>query len=156
MAPLIQILRFINISAAAVGAGGLLMVLMVIVPAKRAMDARQSVLIHLAMLCGQPDRFMKPAGITAGLSGVVLLILLRNHTPAEIALLAVGLVGSLGVVSFSHFFNVKTNALIQSWSPETVPPNYPEVRNTWDRIHTVRTAAGLLAFVGYLTSALVH
>lgn len=156
MALLIQVLRFINISAAAIGAGGLLMVLMVIVPAKRAMDPRQSVLIHLAMLCRQPDRFMKPAGIIAGLSGLALLVLIRSYTPLAVALLVVGLVGTLGVVSCSHFFNVKTNALIESWTPETVPPNYPDVRNTWDRVHTIRTIAGLLAFVGYLTSALVQ
>jgi Domain of unknown function (DUF1772) len=108
------------------------------------------------MLCGQPDRFMKPAGIVAGLSGLVLLGLMRSYAPRAIVPLVIGLLGTLGVVSLSHFFNVKTNALIQSWSPETVPPNYPEVRNTWDRIHTMRTVAGLVAFVGYLTSALVQ
>jgi hypothetical protein len=152
MTLILQVLHFANIFAAALVAGGLVFVLMVIVPAKRALPPRPSVEVHLAMLCGQPDRYMKPLGIISGLLAIVLVVLLREATPVKVAPLLVGLVGSLGVFITSHFFNVQTNRQIESWSLDALPANYPEVRNRWDRVHAIRTAAGLLALAGYITS----
>lgn len=147
-------LHFVNIFAAALVGAGQFYVLMVIVPVKRALPSRLSVQTHVAMLGHQTDRYMKPSGIVSGLTGLALLVVMPRHTLATIAPLVVGLAGTLGVVITSRYFNVRTNLKMEGWSLDALPENYPEVRDTWDRVHGIRTACGLVALAGYLVSGL--
>ena len=39
------------------------------------------------------------------------------------------------------------NKAIASWTPATIPANWMELRDRWLRFHTVRSAAGVVAFV---------
>ena len=36
---------------------------------------------------------------------------------------------------------------IKTWTPETLPSNWTELRATWDRFHTLRTIMSVLSFV---------
>jgi len=143
-----QAIRFVNVFAAAVVAGGQLVVLLVIVPTKREFEPRVSVLVHNAMLGHQIDRFMKPSGIVSGLAALALLALHFGNViripPLSIAATLIGIVGTAGVVVTSRFFNVRTNRMMSTWSLDAIPENYPEVRNQWDLVHSVRASCGVL------------
>lgn len=154
MTTLVDALRFVNLFSAALVAGGLVMILMVVVPAKRSFPHDFSVKIHLAMLHDSPDRYMKPAGIISALTGIALLLLPRGMGAAYMIAMVIGLLGTAGVVITSRYFNVRTNLMMSKW--ESVPENYPEVRQRWDNVHTVRTGCGVTAFVGYLVASLLR
>ena len=115
MRVLLLVLHFITIFTSALVAGGQFFVLMVIVPVKRAFEARMSVQIHSAVLGHRTDRYMKPLGITSGVSGGLLLALPPEHR-ANIIFLIVGLLGVLGVVISSRYFNVASNREMAGWS----------------------------------------
>jgi hypothetical protein len=155
---LVQILRFINLFAAALVAGGQVCVLLVIMPTKRRFATRDSVLVHNAMLGHQIDYYMKPSGITSGLSAIAILLLgglIGRLLPASaIYFYLLGLLGTGGVVILSRFFNVPTNAMMSQWSLDAIPDNYPDVRRRWDLVHTIRACCGVLGFVGYTLAAL--
>jgi hypothetical protein len=152
----VDALRFVNVFAAAIVGGGLVAILLVVVPVKRTLPARQSVEIHLAMLGHQIDRYMKPSGILSGLTGLALLGLLPEHTLARVVPLVLGLLGTVGVVITSRYFNVRSNRAMAGWNLDALPPGYPEWRDRWDRIHAIRTSCGLVALASYLLSALTR
>jgi hypothetical protein len=154
MTTLLETLRFVNLFSGALVAGGLVMILMVVVPAKRSFPHDLSVKVHLAMLHDAPDVYMKPAGIISFLTGAALLFLPRGMGAAYIAAMVIGLLGTVGVVITSRYHNVRTNLVMSKW--ESIPPNYPEVRERWDNVHRVRTACGVTAFVGYLLASLLR
>jgi uncharacterized membrane protein len=149
-------LRFVNIVAAALVAGGQLYVLNVIVPVKRTAGARLSVQLHLAILGRQTDRYMKPTGIVSAVSALALMALYRGQRPGSIVLLALGLLGMLGVVITSRYFNVPSNRKMLGWSLDALPEDLDQCRNRWDRVHMIRTACGLVALAGFAGSALLR
>jgi uncharacterized membrane protein len=153
---LITALRFVNIIATAIVAGGQFYVLNVIVPVKRTVSARMSVQLHLAILGRQTDRYMKPTGIVSVVSALALIALSRGHRPGSIVLLVIGLLGMLGVVITSRYFNVPANREMAGWSLDALPEDYGQWRNRWDRVHRIRTACGLVALAGFVGSALLR
>jgi len=150
------LLHFINLLSAALVAGGQIYVLMVIIPTKREFPDRLSVQMHNAMLGHRTDGYLKPSGIISALSAISILLLSRDLPAVSIVFLLLGLAGTAGVVICSRFFNVKTNAMMATWSLDAIPANYAEIRQGWDAVHTIRASCGTLAFVGYLLGALTH
>jgi hypothetical protein len=154
------VLRFINLFAAAIVAGGQTVVLLVIVPTKRSFEPRVSVLVHNAMLGHQIDYFMKPSGIVSGVTAITLLVLgifgPNQVSPVSLVFTVLGLLGTGGVVITSRFFNVRTNAMMATWSLDAIPENYPEVRKRWDLVHTIRASCGVLAFSCYTIATLLR
>jgi hypothetical protein len=153
---LLPALHFVNVFAAAIVGGGQFVVLMVIVPVKRALPPRVAVQIHLAMLGHQIDRFMKPCALTSAIFALAILILLPEHTLSNVVPLVIGLLGTSGVVITSRYFNVRTNLEMEGWSLDALPADYEKRRNQWDRVHAIRTTCGLTAFAAYLLSALMR
>jgi hypothetical protein len=155
---LLAALHFVTLFTAALVAGGQVLVLMVIVPVKRRLADPISVEVHNAMLGHQTDRYMKPAGIISFVSAIAILCLgalgYATLSPVVVGGLVCGLLGMVGVVITSHFFNVRTNAMLLKWERGTVPPNYDAIRRRWDLVHTVRTSCGLFALAGDLVAAL--
>src|ERR1043165_3510331 len=109
-------LRFVNVLSAALAAGGQLTILLVIVPVLGAFETRLSVQVHVAMLGHQTDRFMKPLGIAALLSALVIValgLLEAIRIPAaSLALTCLGIAGTIGTIVTSRFFNVRTNRMM--------------------------------------------
>jgi hypothetical protein len=112
------------------------------------------------MLGHQIDYYMKPSGITSGVTGLLLLGLgiFYGHEFSlpwwSIVFYVVGLWGTAGVIICSRYFNVVTNAMMAKWDLDNIPANYPEVRSRWDLVHTIRASHGVLGFVGYTLAAL--
>jgi hypothetical protein len=152
---LTQALNFINILSTAVIAGGQFFALLVIVPTKRRFPIPVSVQVHNAMLGHQTDFFMKPAGLISILLAVLLFVTNYERLPiVAVVFLVLELVGVAGVIVTSRYFNVRTNAMMLTWSLDAIPANYPEVRATWDKVHTIRTCFGILCLVGAAGAAL--
>ncbi len=154
----IQGLRFINLFAAALVAGGQICVLLVIIPTKRRFAPRDSVLVHNAMLGHQIDYYMKPSGITSGVTAIAILLLAgligRSLPASSVMFYFMGLAGTAGVVICSRYFNVPTNLMMAQWSLDAIPANYPDIRRRWDLVHTIRASCGALGFTGYLLATL--
>ena len=159
MTALTEVLRFINLLAAAVVAGGQICVLLVIIPTKRRFETCVSVMVHNAMLGHQIDYYMKPCGITSGLTAVLILALvgLRYYDLPGVSWVfyGIGMAGTMGVIVCSRFFNVVTNRMMAQWDLENIPDNYPEIRRKWDLVHTIRASCGTLAFTGYTIATLM-
>lgn len=154
MLRIIRLLTFINVWSAGIAAGGQLFVLLVIVPVKRQWPQKNSVELHQAMLHDLADRILLPATIISAVTAGLLLLLNRIYGRAVAPLYLVGLLGSAGVAITSERFNKPTNRMILTWSSDAVPESYPQIRDRWDRVHTVRTVSGMLSFVAYLRGAL--
>ena len=153
---LIDVLTFVNVCAAALVGGGQVCVLMVIVPVKRRWPPRTSAELHLAMLGHQIDRYMKPSGIVSGLTAVAILALLPTRTAAVVAAMVLGMLGTLGVIITSRFFNVRANRSMESWDLDAIPVDYAAFRARWDRVHFIRTWFGMLGLAGYLLGAMLR
>ena len=158
------ILRFVNLFAAAVVAGGQIYVFRVVMPVKKNFDDRSSIQMHNAMLGHQTDHYMKPAGIISFLTALALVALalvamaVAGVTPLptiSIVLLCIGMLGTTGVALLSRYRNVPTNAMMLTWSLDDIPQNYHEVRARWDLVHTFRVICGVTAFTFYLLATLV-
>lgn len=150
------LLQFINLFSAALVAGGQVAVLLVIIPVKRAWPTELSVKLHVAMLGHQIDRYMKPSGIISIVAAALLLVLRHMVPPVSIAFTLVGMVGTLGVIITSRYFNVKTNAMMDTWSLDDIPADYPSIRDRWDRVHTIRASCGVLAFSAYAIAIILR
>lgn len=159
MVALVEMLRFVNLLAAALVAGGQVYVYRVVMPVKRSFDTRTSVQVHNAMLGHQTDHYMKPAGIVSGLTALAIMALgisgMHPLPPISIALTGIGFLGTLGVALLSRYFNVPTNAMMLNWSLENIPENYSDIRARWDLVHTFRVTCGVTAFVFYLLAMLL-
>jgi hypothetical protein len=153
-------LRFLNVFSTGIVAGGLATVLWVIVPVVGAFDKRTSVMAHQAMLGHQIDGIMKPLGIVSFLSGVAIVVLgALNYFPIPRASLAfswLGILGIVGVIVTSRYYNVRTNRQIEAWSLGHIPDEYTRIRQRWNAVHAVRTSCGMLAMAAYLLALLLR
>lgn len=149
------LLQFVNLFAAALVAGGQTAVLLVIIPVKRAWPTELSVKLHVAMLGHQIDRYMKPSGIVSILAAAAILVL-GGLPPVSSAFTIVGMVGTVGVIITSRYFNVKTNAMMDTWSLDAIPAEYPRIRDRWDLVHTIRASCGVLAFSCYAIAVILR
>ena len=146
-------LRFVNLFAAGLLGGGLVMVLLGIIPTLRTFPAPVDHRMHLTF---DPlaDRFMPASGIVAGLTAIVLLAIDSDRTALGVAGNAAGLVGSIGIAVLSEIYLRPTNRRFRALQSDALPADYPRQRETWNRVHGIRTALGLLALGGYLVATL--
>ena len=149
----VTVLRFVNLFAAGLLGGGLVMVLLGIIPTLRTFSAE---LDHRTHLTFDPlaDRFMPASGIIAGLTAIALLIVDADRTALSVSGYGAGLVGSVGIAVLSEVYLRPTNRRFRGLHSGDLPADYPLQRETWNRMHGVRTALGLLALGGYLVAAL--
>ena len=159
MAILLEILRFVNLFAAAIVAGGQVYVFRVIMPVKKRFDDRTAILVHNAMLGHQTDHYMKPAGIISAFAALVIVVLavagMVRLPMISIVFMCIGILGTVGVALLSRYVNVPTNAMMANWSLDNIPQNYPEIRARWDFVHTLRVLCGVTAFTFYLLAVLM-
>lgn len=45
---------------------------------------------------------------------------------------------------------------IKTWTPETLPSHWTELRSTWDRFHTLRTITSILSFVSLSVGVILN
>jgi hypothetical protein len=162
MTVVIQWLQVINLFAAGIVAGGLVLAWKLIVGGLRELSQVTQVRVHQGMLFLTPDRFMQPCGLVAAATAIAILVLqwqagLLTASPlliASIAFMVLGLLGNLGVMITSRYFGTRINAIIATWSLDAIPPEYLAMRKKWDTTHFIRMSCGITAFLGYLLGML--
>jgi Domain of unknown function (DUF1772) len=87
------------------------------------------------------------------ISAGMLAYLLRKQRTAFILTLiaAVSFAGTLALFAFG---NNPLNQQIASWTPETLPANWREVRNAWDSFHAASSVLAALALTALLLATL--
>lgn len=151
----IDVLRFLTLFCAGISAGGWVLVLVAIAPAKRRFPPGPAVQLH-QVTTEMIDRYMPPNTAIAVLAGVLVLILQRSAPPMATIATAVGAAAFLGAGIVSFTWNIPTNRKIATWSPDAVPEEYRPMQRRWDTSHTARTAFGLVGLVAYIVAALAR
>jgi hypothetical protein len=148
-------LKFVNVTSTAIVAGGQLFALRVIIPAMRDLPPQASAPLHQAMLVDLPHKYLGPIGMLSAISAIGILVWERTLPPLAVALLLLGLVAWLAV-AIPSIINRRVNIKIADLSADDVSAQYPQMRQTWERLHVVRTAASLFVLSCYVASGLVR
>jgi hypothetical protein len=159
MTQLVKVLHFTNILCTALVAGGQVLISMVILPVKRRWSVGRALQLHQDTLDHMPDRYLKPtlllSGATVGASSLILLV--QRKFKRSIALVTfTNLLGMIGVIATSRYFNVRTNKMMKTWTEESIPANYRQIEQRWDKIHLIRTASGILTLVSAILAGLLN
>lgn len=146
-----RIVRGVNVLATGILAGGFVMVLTSLVPARRELPASTAVQLY-QITNPRINRYVPQTAITAAASALVLLVWRRGTTSISTIFTLLGFLCSIGVGVISVFGHGPINRTIASWSPSAVPAEFPQLRERWDRLHMLRTAVGVLALICSITA----
>ena len=86
--------------------------------------------------------------LAAGVSSALWMVLLRKRIDApDFLLVAAGTLALVVCVGITRAVNIPINNRVARWSAASPPQDIPRVWKRWERMHTVRTAFALLAFL---------
>ncbi|MDQ2657856.1 MAG: DUF1772 domain-containing protein [Bacteroidota bacterium] len=90
-----------------------------------------------------PMRILMPATLLA----LILLCIssLRQRPPLYFFLTATVLMFATLLITVG--VEVPIDNQIKTWTVETIPDNWPELRSTWDQFHALRTLTSVLSFL---------
>ena len=94
-----------------------------------------------------------PGAVAANLT--VLGLSARQRRSPAFALTAAGVLANLTALVLTGVFELPINARVLTWSPDDPPADWTGVRDRWERVHTLRTGAGLVGLVSLVAAAVV-
>jgi hypothetical protein len=144
--------RTVNLLLAAMMTGGLVMVMVAVIPTFHRLPAPLAVHLHREV-----DRFIDvPLPIFTVLTVLTAIPLLfdDNLSHAGKILVAVAMGAAVVVAVSSHLINRPMNQRLRQWDTEAVPDEYGPLRRRWDLAHAWRTFAGVASLVCLITSML--
>ena len=154
MTTLLLVLRFFNLFAAALSAGGMAMVSLVVNPVKWEFAAPLYAKVHDQVY--RKAFYMKLCGPTAGLTALLLLILGHDLLPMPAFVLYIaGLVGTFTITLTSWLHLIPVNRKVARWTEETIPANWTEVQHKWNVVYNIRTGASVWALTCFLLAVLL-
>lgn len=147
-------LQFTNVMLAGIVAGGMLLVLIAVIPARWRFPAAQAVALH-DETSRRIDMFM-PASVAGSALAALLAVLLRSDdvSRTSVLLTVVGLAASVVIAVFSLGVLMPINRQVAGWSRTAIPAEYAVVMHRWGRLHAGRTFCAVLALAAYLLAAL--
>jgi hypothetical protein len=77
---------------------------------------------------------------------------LVRAVPVALALSLIGLVLIVGDMAVTLICNVPINKQVQSWSVAKPPPEWAELRDRWEKYHTIRTVLIVSGFSLFASS----
>lgn len=86
------------------------------------------------------------------LAGFLLFLLRGRRTAFMLTLIAT--LSFAGMLALFAFGNNPLNQQIATWTPETLPATWHEVRDAWDRFHAASSGFAALAFTALLIALL--
>lgn len=75
------------------------------------------------------------------------------NTPRWLALGATALFAAMSI--YSVLFPVPINKQVARWQPDSLPPNWRELRSRWDTLHAIRVVFLVVALVLLVTSCVM-
>jgi uncharacterized membrane protein len=143
-----SIVDFTNLLAAALLVGGMFGVWLIFSPS--GLSASNYVALHQ-----QGVRTLDPALPALGAATILVTITAAvlgrdDHTRLWLLIAAVACFVSAGLVT--RFLNMPINAIVMTWSSDSLPVNWTGLRDGWWRWHCIRLLAGL-AGLSFLIAA---
>lgn len=154
MTIVLEALQWLNLMAAALGAGGQLFVLLTVVRAHRHWPPALSAKVHRDAFTVLPDIYMKPVAGIALLTAVAIAGLERSGVPT--ALMLAGALGQAANGIISARWEWPINNEVNSWAEGVVPDHYPRLRDAWNQKHAWRTIASLIALACFILAAILR
>lgn len=143
----VRVLRVANLSCAALSAGAQVAALAVIAPQRHEHPPETAVLLH-QRATPRIDRYVPAAAVGTLLTALPLV---RDGRWSALTVLA-----GLGTIATALGLGMPLDRRIAAWSPTAPPPDHAAVFHRWDRVHTVRTACAVVAFVSSAVAATAH
>jgi hypothetical protein len=148
---LVKTLRFVSLLCAAL-ALGLTLAHDLEIPGKQMLSGADWLVVQQTFYGG----FAIVGGIAEVLGIIstgVLLVLLRERRTTFI-LTGVAALSFVVMLALFAFGNNPLNQQIASWTPDTLPANWNDVRDAWDRFHAASSAFAALALTALLVATL--
>jgi uncharacterized membrane protein len=108
---------------------------------------------HMISNLATPMQVLMISALVAGLVVVVLLFRARSAVAAWLAL--AGLVLMIAVLVITLVVEVPIDNLINTWTEQTLPADWQEIRAKWAAFHSVRTFVSLGAVAAAVAAALL-
>lgn len=151
MTGFVDVLRFVNLFAAAILTGSLAFEFVVVVPSLKRFDPETGARVHKVMLGFLPDLLLPPAGGIASVSVLLLLVLHSHLTSTQTLLYAIGAVFWIALGYSTFVISRPVNKRIGAWDLDAeTHAEYPEVLSGFQRIHAFRTAVGILGMTFFI------
>lgn len=148
---LVKTIRFVSLLCAAL-ALGLTLAHDLEIPGKQMLSGADWLVVQQTFYGG----FAIVGGI-AEVLGIIstgaLLVLLRERRTTFI-LTGVAALSFVVMLALFAFGNNPLNQQIASWTPDTLPANWNDVRDAWDRFHAASSAFAALALTALLVATL--
>lgn len=155
MQALILTLLFVNLASAGLVTGGVMVMAMAYTPLLAGLSRENTLLIHRDM--GRYiDRWQpKLAWIALG-SGLVELVVIPLVSPQPwlALLIALGLIGTAGLIVISITASIPLAKKIIAWTPSAAKP-LEQLKSNWIRVHYLRSSFGMLGFLCFVLSSLL-
>jgi len=148
-----EVARFVNVFAAALTAGAWAVVMVILMPARRLISDGEAVRLH-QVTTPLFDRYLAPVPLVAAVFGLIALVIDPDLTsfPGLATLAGLVCTAAAGIVYVR--FNRPANRMIDGWSADAVPSDYPAMRASWESAHRIRTLLGALALGLFLAAAI--
>ncbi len=91
---------------------------------------------------------------TLGLISSGLLLFWLRQRPAAFSLTLIAALCFAGMLTVFAFGNNPINQQVTTWTPATMPANWPQMRDAWDRFHAISSGLAALAFITLLIATL--
>lgn len=101
---------------------------------------------------GGPMAVLMPLTLISALPVLYLLYRLHQHTSFSLMLAGEALLVAALVITLS--VNVPIDYAINSWTVDTLPPDWTSIRNRWETFHAARTFVSLAGFGATLAALL--
>jgi uncharacterized membrane protein len=148
---IVKALRFVSLLCAAL-ALGLTLTHDLEIPGKHSLDGAEWLNVQHTFYGG----FAILGGIAEVLglisTGALLVLLRAQRTSFVLTLLAA--LSFLGMLALFTFGNNPLNQQIAAWTPQTLPANWQQVRDAWDRYHAISSVLAAVAFTVLLIDVL--
>ena len=155
MMSVLQALAFVNLFAAALGAGGQVFCLRTLIPARRAWPPDMGARVHQDAMTALPDSYMKPASAIALVTALLIAGLEAARPGPALVLMLLGAAGQAVNAVISARWEWPINREIVGWGSGPVPAErYSAVRRTWDEKHLWRTIASSFALACFILACL--
>jgi len=152
---LVDVLRFLNLCMSGVVAGGMVVVAIAILPARRQLPTASAVVLH-QVTTRNIDRLMPLSTVLSGVTAVLLIGALSGGSGGARTSLVVGAAATAAIVLLSVGLNMPVNRRVARWSPEAPPADHEAVLTRWNGVHRARSVLAVVALAAYVIAAIAE
>ena len=113
-----------------------------------------------AVYVAQHQQLVRGLNVALPVIGAVAIVFtlaaafLARHQPPRLALLLLTAACLITAGLVTRFLNQPINVIVMTWSADSLPANWAQLRDDWWRWHVVRAVAGLVGLCLLITATL--